>query len=130
MVLGALQPLGSHGDVHPTVAVDVPRGRRLDGKPKALRSDTKHRVQAGDVFGRLTVLEDGAAAKSKILCRCDCGAEKPVQVSLLINGHARSCGCWQRKQAAARSKAAAKHGHAPPRAADSYARFGGGSVVG
>jgi hypothetical protein len=29
----------------------------------------------------------------KVLCRCDCGTEKPVRVQNLLRGNVRSCGC-------------------------------------
>ena len=54
----------------------------------------------GNRYGLLTVLsradhvrdsEDHAIAS--YLCRCDCGKEKIITESNLLNGHTRSCGC-------------------------------------
>lgn len=50
---------------------------------------------AGEVFGRLTIL--GPAPRlgrdRAWLCRCSCGAEKPVRGVSLRNGDIVSCGC-------------------------------------
>ena len=54
----------------------------------------------GNRYGLLTVLSKTDHVRSSngytivaYLCRCDCGKEKTVIESHLINGHARSCGC-------------------------------------
>jgi hypothetical protein len=31
------------------------------------------------------------------LCKCDCGNEKWVRAAELLNGHTKSCGCYQKK---------------------------------
>lgn len=55
----------------------------------------------GQKFGRLTVIER-AKSKGKAtcwLCRCDCGNEKTVRGSHLINKKIFSCGCLNREKA-------------------------------
>lgn len=57
----------------------------------------------GARFGRLTVIRrapDTTGRKVNWLCRCECGKEKPVRASSLVNGRATSCGCLQREVAA------------------------------
>lgn len=54
----------------------------------------RHPIFAGDRFGRWTVVD--ATNRKAVLCRCDCGTERPVQASnLLHKGRSRSasCGC-------------------------------------
>ena len=52
----------------------------------------------GQKFGRWRVLSYSHTEKSKsfFLCRCDCGTEKLVVGSILVNGKSKSCGCWRR----------------------------------
>lgn len=55
-------------------------------------------VAAGDRFLRLVVLRvwrDGKNYRAEV--RCDCGAERVVLCSNLVNGHTRSCGCYRRE---------------------------------
>lgn len=55
-------------------------------------------VTAGDRFLRLVVLRvwrDGKNYRAEV--RCDCGAERVVLCSNLVNGHTRSCGCYRRE---------------------------------
>lgn len=61
-------------------------------------------AQAGDRFGRWIVLREGrptinnrGAPVRWALCRCDCGVERSVRVSILNNGMSRSCGCLARE---------------------------------
>lgn len=63
----------------------------------------------GQRFGRLVVLAkvQDAKGRSAMQCRCDCGAERVVRLSLLQSGNTRSCGCLKRDQLAARNT---KHG--------------------
>lgn len=54
------------------------------------------RIQAGDRFGKLTVLELGkrtGATEYFDKCRCDCGVVKLVRRGALQTGNTRSCGC-------------------------------------
>lgn len=51
-----------------------------------------------DRFGRLLVLCVAERGKHpKVLCRCDCGREKIVQVDNLRRGRTQSCGCLRRE---------------------------------
>lgn len=45
----------------------------------------------GQVFGKWTVLQRHDARR--VLCRCNCGTEKPVRSDHLRNGFTKSCGC-------------------------------------
>jgi len=60
------------------------------------------KVNTGDRFGKLTVIIelDSVLAKSNknvrwVLCRCDCGKEKPIQLGALCRSKdsTKSCGC-------------------------------------
>lgn len=58
----------------------------------------------GRKFGRWTVIREGEATRNRdgsrrrcMFCRCDCGAEKLVRLSLLRNRGSRSCGCLKRE---------------------------------
>lgn len=52
-------------------------------------------------FGRWTVMmpalsrrsERTAQKKAYVVCRCDCGTVRPVQLGNLVSGHSPSCGC-------------------------------------
>lgn len=59
-------------------------------------------VEIGDVFGRLTVMDNGVVIKGrrKHLVRCLCGQERRVPGYNLRNGNTTSCGCWARESAA------------------------------
>lgn len=51
---------------------------------------------AGQRFGRLVAKEIVRTIPGKgyvWICECDCGREKEVPASYLLNGHTRSCGC-------------------------------------
>lgn len=74
-------------------------------------------VTSGAVFGRLTALEIVGRRLYKTgysniwLCRCQCGAEKPVVASNLTKGNTRSCGCLHKEQLRARSTKHGLHSH-------------------
>lgn len=60
------------------------------------------KVQVGDRFGRLVILELGERAGATEYfdrCRCDCGAVVQVRRGLMQSGNTKSCGClatdWQ-----------------------------------
>ncbi len=68
----------------------------------------KLQVEAGQRFGRLTVVEETRKAVPSrpsghraAVCTCDCGATTVVFVRSLINGRTTSCGCAQRESAQA-----------------------------
>lgn len=60
------------------------------------------KIQIGDCFGRLTVLEDTGKrgpAKEKIWrLKCGCGEQVEVRTSNLRSGNTRSCGCLNRER--------------------------------
>ena len=61
--------------------------------------------KVGDVFGRLTIIEDLGTRKTGrlnasvrfYLCECTCGKKLEVRCSDLHNGSTRSCGCLRRE---------------------------------
>jgi hypothetical protein len=55
-------------------------------------------INSGTKFGKLTVIEYGhklTLNRKGYLCKCDCGNEKVVRSTDLINGKIKSCGCGQ-----------------------------------
>jgi hypothetical protein len=54
-------------------------------------------VPPGTVFGRLTVIEEGPPRGTRglraMLCRCECGTRKAVDLHSLRRGRTTSCGC-------------------------------------
>lgn len=57
---------------------------------KALKEDL-----VGQVFGRLTVIEEDFSRKTTAYkCQCDCGNIVIVQAGNLKSGHSQSCGCF------------------------------------
>lgn len=70
----------------------------------------------GQVFGRLTVLEElepkyygrRNLPSRRFLCSCECGKKKIIAMSSLRRGLTTSCGCFRTEKTVARSF---KHGH-------------------
>lgn len=62
---------------------------------------------AGQKFGRLTVVGEGARAPSYWIFRCDCGASAEYRRDAVFRGNTTSCGCAHRDI----MKARIKHGH-------------------
>ena len=69
------------------------------------------RLKPGQVFGRLTVLEEAPAPTEYITykglwyrCRCQCGNETVVRRSSLVRGDTRSCGCLRRENSSGVAK--------------------------
>lgn len=63
---------------------------------------TPPKIQAGDVFHDLTVVElhhQDTRWRRHYLCRCKCGTEKVIQGGLLTSGNTKSCGCLKREKA-------------------------------
>ena len=55
-------------------------------------------VHAGERFGRWVAVANsvrtkGASPMAVVICRCDCGTERTVQVASLRTGRSSSCGC-------------------------------------
>lgn len=61
----------------------------------------------GKKFGRWTVLERSKTNNQCWKCRCECGVEKDVYQSALINGKSKSCGCYNKELVSIRAH---KHG--------------------
>jgi hypothetical protein len=65
---------------------------------------TARRNLAGQVFGKLTVIRYAKTVHTKKtayamwFCRCECGEEKAVAASALIQGLTTSCGCFFSEQ--------------------------------
>lgn len=53
-------------------------------------------------FNRLTLIKEsevrGRYQRTYWLCRCDCGTEKIINLSLVRTSKTKSCGCWQKEQ--------------------------------
>lgn len=52
----------------------------------------------GTPFGRLAVVGEARtpSGRQAVLCMCECGRPKIVQVAKLLSGHTKSCGCLRR----------------------------------
>lgn len=78
---------------------------KIDNAKKIRKPTTKHTtVRVGMTFGRLTMVKNlgfiniGNSGKGSLwLCTCVCGEEKEVPQYALINGHTKSCGCFQKE---------------------------------
>lgn len=75
----------------------VTRGNLTSGGVKTC-GDRQHALHdlSGKRFGRLTVLNFDHINRnghSCWLCRCDCGNEKVIERTHLVDGHISSCGC-------------------------------------
>lgn len=67
----------------------------------------------GQRYGQLTILaisHRNARCNAFMLCQCDCGNKKVVQLGNLRNGHTVSCGCWNIKQSRDRNTTHGCHG--------------------
>lgn len=55
----------------------------------------------GEKFNNLLILEKSYRrtkhGKIMVKCLCDCGNKKEIQVSTILNGHSKSCGCIKNK---------------------------------
>lgn len=54
-------------------------------------------VTAGQRFGRLTVIREAERQYGHryILCQCDCGNTKTINLNSLVKGTSKSCGCYR-----------------------------------
>ena len=64
------------------------------------------RYNIGDRYHRWLIIGDGEEVKyadnklyPKVLCRCDCGVERKVDLRALKRGSAKSCGCYRKEVA-------------------------------
>ena len=70
----------------------------------------------GTKHNKLTILKEcephitkGGHKRRVVLCRCVCGVEKRVQISSILNGSVKSCGCYSRKMSSERMKKQGTH---------------------
>jgi hypothetical protein len=65
-------------------------------------------------FGRLiaTGLLKEPGGVTRIVCRCDCGAQIVTMASRLRDGSTTSCGCFHRERLVKQGKMTREHGHA------------------
>jgi hypothetical protein len=66
-------------------------------------------LEAGQVFGRLTVLDperrlEAPRPDRAALCVCECGEEKLIRLSSLVSGLTTSCGCRNIEKMSLRAK--------------------------
>lgn len=71
----------------------------------------------GKRYGRLLVTgsdvdPDRSNVKTRLVCRCDCGAQAVVRPQDLINDHTTSCGCFHLERQIELGKEKIRHGHA------------------
>lgn len=67
-------------------------------------------ITAGQRYGRWTTLENQKYTFTReILCKCDCGNKRTVDVSNLNQGHSNSCGCINREMFRAAAVKRRKH---------------------
>ena len=68
-----------------------------------IRRKNKDLFIQGRKFNRLTAIKriekDDKKDKEYWICRCDCGVEKLIEESALINGYVKSCGCYRKEVA-------------------------------
>lgn len=63
-------------------------------KAKGSKPQRRITIDTGEVFGCWTALEDHHPRGGRmVLCRCECGREKPVPAFQIVSGTSRSCGC-------------------------------------
>lgn len=66
-----------------------------------MQKKSKHNVNAGDVFGRLTLTgvtykkECSDGRRTMYVAKCECGDERGYQLKYLIRGDTKSCGCYR-----------------------------------
>lgn len=65
------------------------------------------KINAGDKFGRLTIIEQTPQRKQRCIiykCRCDCGNIVFVKGTNLKKGYTKSCGCLQKEMSTEANK--------------------------
>lgn len=56
------------------------------------------KATAGQTFGRWTLVSKREEpGEERWLCICTCGTTKILKVTVMRNGHSRSCGCLRRE---------------------------------
>ena len=85
------------GQGRPACQKERDRRRRGDGTATIEGWMRPPYIEAGSVFGRLTVLEDVVRSNDPAFCRCECGRDKRVSRAVeLTIGDVRSCTCLRR----------------------------------
>ena len=81
--------------------------RREHARDVALERNSRVCIAPGQVFGRLTVLEEAPAPTEFTTykgrwyrCRCQCGNTVVIRRDSLVSGNTKSCGCLQREHIA------------------------------
>lgn len=56
------------------------------------------KIETGDKYGRLTIVREVSAVKSKriFICKCECSKKITISLNKIRSGHTKSCGCWRR----------------------------------
>src|SRR5579884_1016151 len=56
----------------------------------------KRDVKPGDKFNLLTVIAETTAdsRRRRLLCKCDCGTVKEIDLHHVVRGNTKSCGCF------------------------------------
>lgn len=91
----------------------------LSGASEMREMNMKPCSESGQRFGRLTTLATDFSLPSPsgkryrvVVCECDCGTVKVMQMRRLKNGTARSCGCFHRERAGRHLRGlGTKHGY-------------------
>lgn len=85
--------------------------RRVLAKKNRRGGIVRYVIEPGVRFERLLVVSASAEKPYHWVCRCDCGAERPVRADSLTSGNSKSCGCIQREKIRDRGHRNATHGH-------------------
>jgi hypothetical protein len=69
----------------------------LSGASRSCGRCSRRKASTGSHWGRWKVLGEvtGDGRRSRVLCRCQCGAEQIVALRHLLSGASRSCGCYR-----------------------------------
>lgn len=104
-----------HGDIYKTVTARHIIGRNFN-PCKECKKDKLAKVQIGDKYNRLTIVErvgdyisPHGRHERQWLCKCECGGTRIATTSHLRTGLTQSCGCLQRERAYENGKAAKKY---------------------
>lgn len=62
-----------------------------------MKNRTRFSERIGQKFNQLTILRINPDHKYHFICLCDCGKEKSIRCTSVINEHTKSCGCWHKK---------------------------------
>lgn len=98
------------GNIKPIRGCDLKRGntKSCGCLQKEISSKVNSNNLIGQRFGRLTVVSFNEEESNKPRgksgykvhywnCKCDCGVEKPICSTSLINGSSKSCGCLRKE---------------------------------